>query len=197
MINQNKYDQLRDKYRPEKIELLLLAEAPPNPPPCRFFYCEKFVRPDSLYKETMSVIFYLIQGHSGARPSYITACIEQHKEIYLKCFQMNGIWLLDAVPDPLGGRNPRQAIQANIGRILGIIKNITQKQKTLKCVLIKNIVYQMLAQPLQTSGVNVLNKQALPFPSNGQQARFRKEFGELLINNGYMLPMQCALLKNC
>ncbi len=181
------YDCLRDAHRPPRTDLLLIALAPPNPPPRRFFYYSQFVTPDSLYIETMSVIFHnLIRGVKGERPQSITAHLENNKRLYLKCFQERGFWLQDAVETPLNGAAVRAAIQAGFPRIQGIIKQYAIR----RCVLISKEVF-CLAGPLTGLGVTVLNTSALPFPGSGHQTGFRSQFGHLLIQNGYKLGEQC------
>lgn len=51
------YESSRQKYKPEIIKFLLIAEAPPRAESKRFFYFEDIQNGDSLFLETMKVLY--------------------------------------------------------------------------------------------------------------------------------------------
>lgn len=53
----NKLEVARSKYKPRKIKYLLIAEAPPEESSNRFFYFEHVEIKDSLFLETMKVLY--------------------------------------------------------------------------------------------------------------------------------------------
>ncbi|RYZ57558.1 MAG: hypothetical protein EOO14_10835, partial [Chitinophagaceae bacterium] len=91
----NKYSVARNKYKPRRIETLLIAEAPPDSLD-RFFYFEDVKRQDSLFLEIMGVLYpdqkqrYLASGRDTAV-----------KEELLETFKEDGFWLLDLSEVPL------------------------------------------------------------------------------------------------
>lgn len=179
------YERLRERYRPDLVELLLIGEAPPSGNPPRFFYYEEGSQYDSLYLEVMSVIFLgLTQGIKGERCKEQKAELRQRKKLYLERFQKKGYWLQDAIPFPLDGQTPESAIKDknNVDRI----GTIAKKYHIRNCILMTNTVF-VLRHALEKAGVRVLNNSPLPFAGNGHQTDFRKEFGCLLIDNGYVL----------
>ena len=132
----------------------------------------------------MSVLFHnLVRGVIKERSKRISQDIRDNKEQYLRMFKERGYWLQDAVPSPIQKtESPYKAITKHIGRMHEII----QDYHIESCVLIKKSVYKSLGISLGDLGVNVLNSNSLVFPSHGWQAIFRKDFGQLLITNGYL-----------
>ena len=174
------YEGLREKFRPERVNLLLIAEAPPRE---RFFYDVGTSKSDSLYLEIMSVIFLgLTQGVPRERTRPCTNKLRQYKACYLKRFQENGFWLQDAVPCPVDGKVPPKAIKDNIGRI----EKLICKYEIKKCILIANSVFQIKDSLIKNTSVKVLNDLALPFAGQGHQTEFRKEFNKILSQNGFI-----------
>ncbi len=53
----NKFEIARKKYLPKQINVLFVAEAPPKFSSNRFFYFEKVDKQDSLFWETMKVLY--------------------------------------------------------------------------------------------------------------------------------------------
>ncbi len=189
--NIDHYERLRKKYRPDKVKLLLIAEAPPLSDSPRFFYDINTKDNDNLYLETMSVLFCgLTRGVRGERSVDFKKELRQNKAAYLQKFKDCGFWLQDAVPVPIGvkpKKDTERLIRNYIDRMIQIIKSYHID----KCILIKDTVYDSLSSPLEAVGVKILNHKALKFPASRWQTTFRKEFGELLQRNGYVLPLDC------
>ena len=53
----NRFETARQKYRPSQIDYLLVAETPPNSDSNRFFYFENVDKQDSLFLETMKLLY--------------------------------------------------------------------------------------------------------------------------------------------
>lgn len=53
----NIFEKPRQKYKPKKIDYLLIAETPPKSDSNRFFYFEQVDRQDSLFLETMKCLY--------------------------------------------------------------------------------------------------------------------------------------------
>ncbi len=53
----NQFEKARLKYKPKQIKYLLIAETPPKLDSDRFFYFENVDRQDSLFLETMKLLY--------------------------------------------------------------------------------------------------------------------------------------------
>lgn len=79
-------EQAAAKYRPEVVELLLIAEAPPSALG-RYFYFEDVRRHDSLFG-------YVVRAVLGIEPS------RSEKSSQLRRLAELGVFLIDLKPDP-------------------------------------------------------------------------------------------------
>lgn len=82
------FEEARRRYQPETVNILLIAETPPRIESRRFFYFENVRDQDSLYLETMKVIY---------PGDYIdTRYLRENKGNFLNRFKLDGYYLLDA-----------------------------------------------------------------------------------------------------
>jgi hypothetical protein len=90
------YEQLRQQYRPARLEVLLIGESPPDPGASerRFFYAPT-LRIDNLYCG-------VAQGLYGDHPEVDLA----DKPAVLRRLQADGFWLIDAVEAEAGRHSP-------------------------------------------------------------------------------------------
>ena len=96
-------EESRNKYRPRHIKLIFVAEAPPLAPD-RFFYFEEVDKQDSLFLETMKVLY----------PRHYACCgnvkaIRKNKHVFLERFRDDGYYLLDAKNTPIQDEAHRSA----------------------------------------------------------------------------------------
>lgn len=163
------YTEARNKYRPQQINTLILAEAPP----CaldRYFYFEDVRRQDSLFLEIMGVLYprekeaYLASG----RQSVLKAAL-------LERFSADGYWLLDLceIPTSIAFGPSFSDVQT----LLNNLDNLITRETPI--LLIKANVFDLCYEALKNSGYNVLNER-LPFPGSGQQKVFREKFSSAL-----------------
>jgi hypothetical protein len=92
---------LREKYRPENIKYLLIAESPPkcNDKNVRFFYNPNQEKFDYMFKSIMEVVF----------PSFRNDYRKGDKNEYLKKFQEGGFYMIDATDTPVNkGFSPKK-----------------------------------------------------------------------------------------
>ncbi|MBI2246807.1 MAG: hypothetical protein HYU65_02550 [Armatimonadetes bacterium] len=171
------YEDARRKYRPLRIKYLLVAESPPADPN-RFFYFEDVRTRDSLFLETMKVL-YPVDFKTAAET-------RRRKSEFLRRFMEDGFYLIDAVDRPLGRvsrpekmRTVRQAVPA----LLQKVRNCDGT--SVRVVLISSLIYSICNRPLRDSGFEVANDQAISFPSSGRQLEFRRKFQEALKNAGW------------
>ena len=181
------YSALREKYRPDKLKLLFIAESPAQ---SRSFYDVGTSDNDWLYLETMGVLFHnLVGGLYGEGSSHSRAILRVKKDEYLQCFRNEGFWLLDAVPTPFAeGMNTRDKAEA-IRRYAPRLMEIINACRPDGCVLIGRTVYDNLADELRRAGAPVLNQEFIPFPAYGHSQAFRQKLGGLLLRHG-ILPLR-------
>ena len=185
----------REKYKPEKITCLFIAEATPSAPD-RFFYFEEVWEQDSLYLELMKVLLAnddkenkknnrLVPLVDIASPS--TSQLRSKKKNYLEKFKSKGYYLIDNLdyPMPFGYSRTKEKIRFLEGqkeKLYNKVKTLVDKRTPI--VLISIPVYQANAGTLEYYGYNVIHNEPIPFPGSGQQARFRgrmEEIGKIIL----------------
>jgi hypothetical protein len=105
------YEQLRDQYRPARLEVLFVGESPPDPGANerRFFHAPT-LRIDNLYCG-------VAQGLYGKHPKVDLT----DKPAVLRRLQTDGFWLIDAVDQPVNHLPPgprRAAITAAVPQLV-------------------------------------------------------------------------------
>ena len=168
--------QLREKYRPQQIRLLLLAESPPD---CeggdfRFFYAPTKSH-DNLYQNVMKVVF------SDFEPA------RDQKMMWLEKFRDAGCYLVDATDTPVNHMSDKEkerilleARPAKIMELQALVGNETP------IVAIKANVCKVFLESLRLAKLTVLNQGSIPFPSHGNQTRFQKLFRECLARAAFI-----------
>ena len=159
-----KYVEAANRYRPEKVRVLLLAESPPaftTEDKKAYFYFEENPGGDILFatviKAVLSKTYRKRQGPS--------------KTELLRELQAEGIWLIDAVEYPINkiGDKPRSDAKrrclidkesADLFKRLALVG----KSAEMSIVLIKNLVYQCLAEPIRNLGYHVPQTMPIGFP---------------------------------
>ncbi len=168
----------RRKYRPKKIEYLFVAEAPPREGSRRFFYFEDVKTGDSLFLETMKVLYP--EDYSD------TKIVRLQKRRFLKHFQEDGFYLIDSTDRPM--EDSRSAKKRK--QIAKALPSLRRKLKRLatgdtKIILISATVYQVCAAELKSDGFNVVNSEMIDFPGSGGQGKYKKKLSELLRTLGW------------
>jgi hypothetical protein len=164
------YEELRARYRPEQVRVLLIGESPPDPGSAtrRFFYSPTLTR-DNLYRGVATAIY-------GERPDFRI----RDKPAVLEWLRRDGFWLIDAVPDPINQLTPsqrRRAIREGVPRLLERCLEIDPQCGVVIC---HSVVYKLVALPLRSAGVRILHDDAIPFPWGNHRARFVAEFRRAL-----------------
>lgn len=163
------YALARNKYKPAKIQTLLLTEAPPGNLE-RYFYFEDVKRQDSLFLEITGVLYpdlkqrYLRSGRKT-----------ELKEELLFQFQSDGYWLMTVLEVPYNVNECTledclPALPQRLGRYV---------TKQTPIVLIQAAVYDLCYPFLTQHGYTVVNER-IPFPGSGQQRVFREKFAKVI-----------------
>ena len=174
----DKFVKAREKYKPSNIKFILIAESPPKIDSERFFYFENVCEKDSLFLETMKVL-YLGEG------KYVASEARTNKRFLLKKFQEDGFYLEDSVSYPLVCKQNQKVnkIKNNLSDLKERLK--LYKLSKTKIILIAATVYEACYDNLKQNGFNVINTKSIAFPGSGGQKKFKKYFSELLRKHGF------------
>ena len=137
------------RFRPERIDTLLVAEAPPAALD-RYFYFTDVQTQDTLFR-------YVCRGVLGKEPT------REGKAELLGKLRDRGVFLIDLSPDPLGDRPLPEFVPDLVRRC----KQLAPR----RIILIKVTVYDAAYRALAEAGLPVIDER-IPFPGNGQQRRF-------------------------
>lgn len=165
------YEQLRAQYRPRPVEILLIAESPPDPAggERRFFYLPKLSRHDNLYRGVAEAVY-------GLDPNVRL----RDKASVLDRLRDDGYWLIDAVRQPInraGASAKRRAVKGELPDLLARACAADPQRGVIVC---HGEVYKVVAPELKSSGIPVLHDKPLPFPLGNWRERFVKDFRDAL-----------------
>jgi len=164
------YESLREKNRPERLELLLVGESPPDAGSGtrRFFYSPQLLI-DNLYRGVAEAVY-------GEEPDFdVTA-----KQSVLKRLRSDGFWLIDAVPHPTNRfsmPDRRKAIEENVGKLVARCLELRPRRGVIIC---HGMVFEKAAMPLRQAGIAVLHDSPLPFPLGNWRSKFVEGMREAL-----------------
>jgi hypothetical protein len=146
-----------ERYQPDRVKLLLVAEAPPAATD-RYFYFPDVASHDSLFRYVARAILQREPTRSNK-----TSLLQELRDrevflIDLKLDPVDGTPLIDCVPD--------------------LIERIRQLNPR-KIILIKTKVHDAAYEALVNAGLPV-DPERIPFPGSGQQKRFEEAFARAL-----------------
>lgn len=162
VVSKTKRARAAAKYQPERVRLLLIAEAPPDSEE-RYFYFEDVRDKDSLFR-------YVAKEVLGRVPDRVG------KSAALSELRKRGVFLIDVSEDPLSDRS----LQADANELIFRCEALQPE----RIILIKVNVYDDLFVPLTAAGLPVVDVR-IPFPGSGQQKRFEASFSEALALAGW------------
>ena len=147
------------RFKPDKIKLLLVAEAPPSALE-RYFYFPDVSTHDSLFRYVATSILHVEPTRANKRE-------------LLWRLRDRGVFLVDLCPDPLDANRP----------LVSCVPGLMRRVRTLrpeKVILIKATAYDAAFGVLSTGGLPVIDER-VPFPGSGQQRRFEEAFQRALL----------------
>lgn len=176
----------RQKYKPDKIKYLLVAETPPKSDSDRFFYFEDVNEQDSLFLETIKVLY----------PSEIKILkpkeIRKVKKIFLEKFKKDGFYLIDSLDTPFEAKYKKKKkiklLMLGQNELLNKIKNLSDCETNV--ILIAIPVYDANYLFLKQNGVNIINKGPIEFPGSGGQIKYKDKIKKLIKLQGYNMDLQ-------
>ena len=173
----NSYARARNKYRPSKVNVLLVAESPPSSG--GYFYAETAIGKDHLFRETMKAL-KLWQVDRPMRKG----C---DKRPMLKHFRSLGFFLIDTCELPVDKMPPRRRRLSTI-QGASTLPNRVKELNPGRILIVKKTVFNPARQALNIAGFEdrILNKRSLPFPNHGNQRRFRRMMRFLVSKSGLL-----------
>lgn len=156
------------KYKPRKVKLLLLGEAPPCDTE-RYFYFEDVPKHDWLY-------IYVCKALFGETP---VARLRAEKAAYLTRMHDRGVYLIDLAAGGMKDPTPK--------KLQPLVPDAVTRAKALKpeaVILIKSQIYDVAFDAMRDAGLNAIDAR-IPFPASGQQPAFLREFRRALDQAGW------------
>jgi hypothetical protein len=151
------------KYRPEVIELLLVAEAPPSSLD-RYFYFEEVPNQDSLFRHVVRAVL-AIEPSRAEKASELRRLVDR------------GVFLIDLKPEP---KAPGDTLESYVPDLVARAAALTPRQ----IITIKANVCDLTQPALRAAGLDVVD-QRVPFPGSGQQRRFLEGMDTALDSIGW------------
>ncbi|OGC91087.1 MAG: hypothetical protein A2142_07090 [candidate division Zixibacteria bacterium RBG_16_48_11] len=170
----NIYQRAREKYRPNRIKVLFIAESPPafKEKP-RYFYLENVPDKDFLFIEMMKTLYKKEFSNYDRSP--------EMKRRFLTKFRDEGYFLIDAVEFPINQLPKDSRDQAIIQNKMRLHQQIQETcRDSTPIILIKANVHRLLYDDL-SGKYKVLNSNPVPFPAQGWQTIFRDMVSKLLL----------------
>lgn len=160
----DKYTLARNRYKPLKIAVLFIAESPPSSG--GYFYSEKTIGKDHLFRETMKALEFWPSGRPMRKG--------WDKRSMLNEFCSLGFFLIDICEFPVDKLRPRER---RISTLRGAL-TLQGRVEALcpdRILIVKKTVFKPATQALSETGFagRVLNAEPLPFPSHGNQKKYR------------------------
>lgn len=171
------FEKARREYLPSKIRLLMIAESPPSSG--GFFYFPKTTGKDHLFRETMKTVGLWPLGESMPRGI--------DKKSMLGRFSSMGFYLMDSSTDPVDKMPTRARKEAIRDQLPRLVEDVKQADPP-SIVIVKSSIFGPVSSALEEAGFGsrVLNNQAIPFPSHGNQQKYRTIMKRLLTKNGLL-----------
>lgn len=173
------YETLRLGFKPLNIKCLLIAESPPPAGDIQssrqFYYTDRIRKNDRLFVNTIKALYS--EAADISEPD-----IEQQKESWLRRFQADGYYMIEALDESQEHEVTKQQRQERIKQALPAL---LQKVSTLvddhtRIILIKSNVFAVAAEPLKQAGFTVLNTELVDYPGQFNQRAYREKLASLV-----------------
>jgi len=166
------YARAREKYQPHKIKILFVAESPPSSG--GYFYFSETIGKDHLFRETMKAL----DLWPVSRP--LRRGVD--KRPLLERFRSNGFFLIDTCELPVDKLSTTERITAVRRGATGLASRV-RRLNPAHIVVVKITVFRPVCQALEREGLGrrILNKTPLPFPSHGNQKKFRNNLRQMMM----------------
>jgi hypothetical protein len=172
------YETVRQKYKPQHIKFLLIAESPPPPPDIQssrqFYYTDRIRRDDRLFTNTIRALY-------PQTAELKEVDLEQDKEKWLNRLKTDGWYMIEALEESQQHKVTKGDRQAKIAQALpSLLERVKQlAQQDTKIILIKSNVFDVAAGPLVQAGYDVLNTELVDYPGHFNQKAYREKLRKL------------------
>ena len=173
------YESVRKQYRPQHIHFLLIAESPPPAPEVQssrqFYYTDRIRKDDRLFTNTIRALYPETMDMKEEE-------LEQTKQQWLKRFQSDGFYMIEALPESQIHEVTKKQRQERINTALPFLLEKVKKlaEPTTSIILIKSNVFEVAAEPLRQAGFHVLNTELVDYPGNFNQRAYREKLATLV-----------------
>lgn len=173
------YNDLRQQYKPGNIKVLFIAESPPpaaEVESSRQFYRADHIRKDDrLFTNTIKAVY-------PEAASLTEAQIQPEKEQWLRRFQKDGFYMIEALETSQQHKVTKQQRQERIRKALPrLIERVRELAGSeTRIILIKSNVFDVAAEPLRHAGFTVLNTELVDYPGRFNQRDYRRKLAKLL-----------------
>ena len=159
------YLALRGRFAPKEAKIIYVLESPPASG--KYFYDPSGSTKEPLFTAIMNDVL-------GIKPPT--------KEKGLQQFAGRGFFLIDSTYTPVNRLKDKARDAVICGDFTGLVEDLKRyAQSHTGIVLVKANVCRLLGPRLTAAGFNVLNAgEVIPFPSNGQQGKFRAAIRRVL-----------------
>jgi tRNA(Leu) C34 or U34 (ribose-2'-O)-methylase TrmL len=173
------YEKIRQSYKPGHVRVLLIAESPPPPANIQssrqFYYHDRIRTADRLFVNTIKALYEEADKLTEAQ-------IEANKEAWLKRFQADGFYMIEALdesqPHEATKQERQEKIRAHLPVLLEKVRALAEADT--KIILIKSNVFDVAARPLRDAGFQVLNTELVDYPGQFNQRAYREKLRRLL-----------------
>ena len=178
------YDQARQKYKPDVIKYLLIAESPPPSSAeissSRQFYRAEYQKADDrVYANTMRVVF-------PEAAELDSKDLEAQKEQWLTRFKEAGFYMIEALEvsqqHEVTKKERQEKLAAAADRLVERVRELASADT--KIILIKSNVFVVMAKPLREAGFTVLNTELLDYPGRFNQRDYREKLAAMIHTGG-------------
>jgi len=158
------YAALRERYRPERVHLLLVGESAPDPRSAdrRFFYAPTLTGADNLFRGVLLALYHhrFPPGSAGAS-----------KVPWLERLKGDGVFLIDLVPFPVNGLSSGPRARARRDAAADTVA-VAVNLRPDGIIVCHAPSFEVLRAPLREAGVPLLHDAPIPFPLGNMRARF-------------------------
>jgi hypothetical protein len=159
------YTQLRARWQPASVRVLLVGESAPNadadPSNRRFFYSDRLTGHDLLFRAVIEAVYdvpYVASAPAAKTP-------------WLRRLCDDGYFLIDLVPHPVSGFSETRRAEER-ARYVGDCVAQAQRLHPDGIVVCHTGAFAVLNHPLRAAGLRLLHDRPIPFPMGKYRAQF-------------------------
>lgn len=187
-VTLDSYEELRDRYRPERTELLLIGESAPDSSADerRFFYAETLAAQDNLFRGVIEACY----GHRFPKGSAGVSKTE-----WLTRLRRDGTLLIDVAPFPVNKLGKGERVAAVRAHAPAAVQTAMELEPH-KIAVCHTKTFWILAPLLRDRGLPLAHDEPIPFPWGNWRADFVAKLREVGCPAGAGASSQEVHLEN-